>query len=759
MKTRFFFSGLFFLVLITSCTTTTKIKTTTPVLFKGLSSPVYLEKDSTKINLRDYILYPQEIDSILLPPNIAYKWDKKNHSLLLLPSQPMETLDKLELLLTNGERYTIPLFGYDKKQMKISFDDKKGFEKVQLKGEMTNWQIVDLIKKGRKWVFEKDVTPGLYQYVLVINGKETPDFSNPNKVSNGMGAYNSFIKIDGHENKVPHIKTHKIFKNGFSIRYDNRPQKLLVFFDNHLLDSKNIEIHKDEALIFLPKIPDLHAQVRIYAANEFGRGNDLLVPVNKDGVISDSEELSSNDFHKQIMYFLMIDRFYNGDKKNDFKIENDTVLPKANYYGGDLAGVIKKIKEGYFERLGVNTLWLSPITQNPMGAYGKWKNPYTKFSGYHGYWPVSNTKIDFRFGNDSIFKLLLKEAHHRDMKVLLDYVANHVHKENPIYKEHPDWATDLYLPDGTLNTEKWDSHRLTTWFDTFLPTLDFSKPEVVDAMTDTAAYWVKKFNLDGFRHDATKHIQQSFWRDLTWKIKTGVDRPVFQIGETYGSPELIRSYINTGMLDAQFDFNLYDASVSTFANNDTPIKRLGDQLKESLKYYGHHHLMGNITGNQDRVRFISYASGDVRFDEDGKTAGWTRQIKISDSTAFNKLLMLHAFNLSIPGVPSIYYGDEIGLPGANDPDNRRMMKFNNLTLREKGLKKEVSHLIHLRKKSMPLLYGTTDIETKGNILIVTREYFGDKTISIFNKTNQDFIYKKDTIPAQNFKIISIQKPE
>jgi len=74
------------------------------------------------------------------------------------------------------------------------------------------------------------------------------------------------------------------------------------------------------------------------------------------------------------------------------------------------------------------------------------------------------------------------------MNVLLDYVAHHVHKEHPIYKLHPDWVTPLYLPDGTLNTERWDDHRLTTWFDTFMPTLDLGRPEIANYMVDSALF-------------------------------------------------------------------------------------------------------------------------------------------------------------------------------------------------------------------------------------------------------------------------------
>jgi 1,4-alpha-glucan branching enzyme len=100
-----------------------------------------------------------------------------------------------------------------------------------------------------------------------------------------------------------------------------------------------------------------------------------------------------------------------------------------------------------------------------------------------------------------------------------------------------------------MNTEKWDEHRLTTWFDTFLPTLDLEKQEVTDFMVDSAIYWITEYNFDGFRHDATKHIPNNFWRTLNKKVKQVSQEKgkyIYQIGETYGSHELINSYIGSG---------------------------------------------------------------------------------------------------------------------------------------------------------------------------------------------------------------------
>jgi glycosidase len=434
----------------------------------------------------------------------------------------------------------------------------------------------------------------------------------------------------------------------------------------------------------------------------------------------------------------MVDRFYNANPENDKPVDDPEIHPRANYYGGDIQGITEKIKDGFFESLGINTIWVSPITQNPLGAYGLYPNPRTKFSGYHGYWPISSSQVDFRFGTSDELHQMLAEAHSRGINVILDYVANHVHQEHPLYQKHPDWATPLYLPDGTMNTEKWDEHRLTTWFDTFMPTLDLERPEVYEPMTDSALFWVTEYKFDGFRHDATKHIPEVFWRRLTQKIKENVprDRQIYQIGETYGSHDLISSYISSGMLNSQFDFNIYDAAVATFARQKIPFKNLNAKLLEGFSYYGWNNLMGVISGNHDKGRFISYAGGALSFDEDAKKAGWTREIGVGDPVGYKKLQMFNAFNLTIPGVPTIYYGDEFGSPGGNDPDNRKMMQFDGYNPMEQETLDITKKLTSLRRNHMALNYGTFEpLIVNEDIYSFSRMYLDELIVVVFNKSN------------------------
>lgn len=525
----------------------------------------------------------------------------------------------------------------------------------------------------------------------------------------------------------------------FLVRVENAPANYLILWQNTNLDSRFIEYKGKGA--FIVTIPDNASRIersfiRIYAANAQGVGNDILIPLQYGKVIEKTSLLKRSDFQKQIMYSLMIDRFYNGNPQNDWKIHSKNVLDVVDYYGGDLSGVTMKIKDGYFDTLGVNTIWLSPITENPKTAWGLNKDPYTKFTGYHGYWPLHQTVVDSRFGTPDELRELLAEAHKHGDNVILDYVSNHVHIDNPIMKQHPDWTTPSTTPDGRPNFELWDEFRLTTWFDKHIPSLDLEREDVNEPMSDSALFWMQNYDFDGFRHDATKHIPEVYWRKLTKKMLDSIpSKTLFQIGETYGSPELISSYIKTGMIDGQFDFNVYDGFINATLDPDGSFSDLGNTLRQSLDTYGYHNLMGYITGNHDRARYISIVGGDLIPGEDYKMAGWKRKIGISDSTAYDKLSLLHAFIFTLPGIPCVYYGDEWGQPGANDPDNRRPAQFEPLNQREAQLNEKLRRLIHLRSESMPLLYGDYyEILREKDLLIYMRSYIGDYAIVVLNKS-------------------------
>ena len=484
--------------------------------------------------------------------------------------------------------------------------------------------------------------------------------------------------------------------------------------------------------------------IRVYAMGDGKRLNDLLIPLENGKVVSDVAQLTRHDDQAQVLYSLMIDRFHNGNKANDWKMNSPEVLDIVDYQGGDIAGITQKIKDGFFTELGINTIWISPITQNPWDAWGMNKFPngnkydntktYTKFSGYHGYWPIFTTEVEKRFTTEEELHEMLDVAHKNGINVILDYVANHMHINSPTLQAHPDWHTDSILPDGRRNFELWDEARLTTWFDVHIPTLDLERPEVCSPMTDSALVWLDKFAFDGFRHDACKHIPLNYWRELGAKMKQRYpNRHIWMIGETYGDPSLIGSYVKSGMLNSQFDFNIYHTAIDVLGKPDQSLQKMHETVMQSLAAYGSHHTMGNISGNHDKCRFISLAGGAVSWNENDKAAGWEREIGVTadgnpekEEQAYKAAMLLEVINLTIPGVPCIYQGDEYGEAGANDPDNRHMLKFNGLSERQQQFRNEVQQLVQLRRNSLPLIYGEyIPVTVTDTLWVFDRTYMGE----------------------------------
>ena len=527
---------------------------------------------------------------------------------------------------------------------------------------------------------------------------------------------------------------------GIKIGFTERPDKVVALWQNRELEDGLIEMRNNNIEVEIPSYATSleRSYIRLYAAKGDSLFSDILVPLERGKVVESTDQITRHDPHAQVIYSLMIDRFENGKSDNDKPLNDPEVLPIVDYMGGDLVGITQRIKSGFFTDLGISTIWLSPITQNPYDAWGLNENPRTKFSGYHGYWPIYTTVIDERFGNDKELRELLDEAHSRGIKIILDYVANHLHIDSPVLQQNPDWVTPGVLPDGRDNIALWDEQRLTTWFDKHIPTLDLEREEVVKPMTDSALYWLANYDFDGFRHDASKHIPEGYWRMLTEKMKNRFpERAIYQIGETYGSPELIGSYVRSGMMDAQFDFNVYDRATWTFGGDSGDFNDLMAELQRSHATYGAHNVMGYISGNHDRPRFISLAGGSLSWDEDHKAAGWTRDIGVGANDSYQRSLMLNAFMLTIPGVPTIYQGDEYGVPGGNDPDNRHMMQFDGYKAEEQRNRDAVAELANYRHSSMPLIYGDLlPLYTSTDVVVFARIYRGEVVAIAFNKSHQ-----------------------
>ena len=601
-----------------------------------------------------------------------------------------------------------------------------------------------------------------YLPLLCDNSSETMDIVDTHSIQSLP------FEHKGKAFEIPVLPAKQVRQNLISLGYEDgkllvgffdgvKNPKLVAYVQNMLVGNEYWQQGEDNKwTLDLAQCPEIahcgkgRAWLRVFAEDDEYLFNDMLLPMQDGKIVTDASQLNRHDPQAQVLYSLMVDRFQNGNTANDWKMNSPEVLDIVDYQGGDLAGITAKITEGYFDRLGVNTLWISPITQNPWDAWGLYPFPngnkydsskkYTKFSGYHGYWPIYATVLEKRFGTPEELRTLLDSAHAHNMNVILDYVANHMHINSPTLQQHPDWHTDSILPDGKRNFELWDEARLTTWFDKHIPTLDLEREDICEAMTDSALYWLANYDLDGFRHDACKHIPEGYWRMLGQKIaKRWPGRPIWMIGETYGSPELIGSYVKPGMLNAQFDFNVYFTAREALCGFTGMDAVLNNELT-SLKTYGAHHTMGNISGNHDQIRFASIAGGAIDIKSQGKEEGWTREVGIGDAKkAYKRALLLQVLNMTLPGVPCIYQGDEYAEVGGNDPDNRHMMRFEGLNPLEEEMRSKVAELIHMRRNSMPLLYGDfIPLIDRPHEIIYQRVYLGERITVIINRRDLSY---------------------
>ncbi|MCW8996689.1 MAG: alpha-amylase family glycosyl hydrolase, partial [Psychromonas sp.] len=626
-------------------------------------------------------------------------------------------------------------------------------KRVNLFGQFNSWDrnslpMSDIEGKG---IYEISIPldPGRYEYKFFVDGAELIDPKNPVKVPNGLGDFNSVIIIEPskEDNIYLHclnyqaedqVKKYNYYFEGAGPSSINETN-VVALLDNQLVNINLIKVNENKISLLFPD--DLIEGERLLRVAV--RTGDKFTNIQSTRII-DGKPVDNNSpksWQDAIIYSMMIDRFNDGDSTNDKPIVHDSLFKQANYNGGDLRGILDKINDGYFDSLGVNTFWISPIVDNTDKAYREYPPPHRYYTGYHGYWPVSLEGVEEHFGDMKLAKEMINKAHNHGIKVLLDYVAHHVHEENPLWKNHRDWFGKLDLPDGRKNLRLWDEYRLTTWFEPYIPSFDYvHSKEALKTMTDNAVWWLEETHADGFRHDAVKHVPNKFWRLLTKKIKERIEIPeetkVYQIGETFGGFDLISSYVNNGQLDAQFNFNLYDIAIPVFLKKENSFELLDLQMQKTFQVYGINHLMGNLADSHDKIRYMAMADGDLEIN-DGKASeyAWNNPPEVDHASSYEKLTLYLTYILTIPGVPVIYYGDEIGMTGASDPDNRRMMRFSDgLNQNEKQTFKDVSKLVHIRDDHPALRYGDfLTLQADKNIYAYLRSDMNERILIILNK--------------------------
>ena len=680
--------------------------------------------------------------------NFEVDYKKSNGYVYIKPANDFEGFSFITFS-HEGEKYQILIKVRKLEEVKFSFKPEKDYKFISLFGSFNSWNRENLEMKDNNndGVYEITVPfePGSYEYKFYGDGEEITDPNNPDKISNGMGSYNSILKIEAKESTklFLHLLEYTGNKLSFYVETDdfsNELNKSNVFVLNENQSLNDISIDGKTISVNISSISNKGIKSIRAALSINGVTSNIQQILFVDG--KPANELSNNNWYDANIYSLMIDRFNDGDTTINNPIKFDSLEWKANYMGGDLQGIINKLNDGYFDSLNINTIWISPVYDNPNEPFREYPAPHRYYSGYHGYWPISPNKVEEKFGTMDNLKELVATAHKHDIKILLDFVSNHVHEEHPYFKDHREWFGELDLPDGTKNLRRWDEYRLTTWFEPYLPSFDFpGSEEAVKEMVDNAIWWLEETNADGFRHDAVKHVPNEFWRALTKEIKEKIEIPrgvkVYQIGETFGDYNLVSSYVNNGQLSSQFNFNLYNIAQAVFIEENNSFANLDIEIKKNFDVYGPIHFMGNIMDSHDKNRYMAYADGDLTIAQwSASEEGWNDPPNVDNPSSYDKAELYYAYMFSIPGLPVVYYGSEFGMTGASDPDNRRMMRFDDqLSLNEKNMLKNVREISKLRAENSALRYGDFyTLIADENVYAYSRSDANQRVIVILNKS-------------------------
>ncbi len=470
----------------------------------------------------------------------------------------------------------------------------------------------------------------------------------------------------------------------------------------------------------------------------FGGGNSV-VRVDCDAC----PKRPAIDWRDAVMYFVLIDRFADGDPSNNVSAPG-AELP-GQYQGGDLAGLRAKIEDGYFASLGVNTLWLSSPLDNADGSYQG--SDGHRYSGYHGYWPKDLGAVEEHAGTEAELRAVIDVAHAHGLQVLVDYVMNHVHSDSALYAQHRDWfwPNDNGAGGNCVCGQgcDWTSARLRCWFDPFLPDFDFRNGDARRYSVDNAVAWAKRLGLDGFRLDAVKHIETSWLTDLRARLAGEVewDQHVYLVGETFeGDRGVIRQYVDPDtMLDGQFDFPLRANVLRLVLRRQGDMSELGAFLADNDAFYGPRAVMSTFLGNHDVPRVVHVAEDTPLFDEwaGGKDRAWTNQPQLPTTrSAFERLAVGYALLYTSPGVPMLYYGDELGMAGAGDPDNRRFMQWTGVDGNQTWLRDQLAALGRVRAAHPALRRGSRRIlAAAGDVLSYEMRGSGDAVIVVVNRAD------------------------
>lgn len=466
--------------------------------------------------------------------------------------------------------------------------------------------------------------------------------------------------------------------------------------------------------------------------NSFGYGEYFQYPVINEGDIFLEAEWVKN----AIFYQIFPDRFSNGNYDNDPEgIEVWGEKPdRDSFFGGDLDGIINKLD--YLEDLGINGLYLTPI--------------FTSTSN-HKYNIDDYYSVDPIFGDKKTIKKLVAEAHRRGIRVILDAVFNHCGfnffafkdlRENGVKSRYKDWFFVDSFPISFTTSVNYHTFANNI---KDMPKLNTSNPEVQEYLLGVAKYWLEEVDIDGWRLDVADEVDHNFWRKFRETVrKTKSD--AYIVGEIWHDSE---DWLQGDQFDAIMNYPLGMAILDFLAYGNIGAREFNNRLVKNWMLYQDkvNYSMLNLLDSHDTARLINCFSAKKEL---------------------MKLAVL--FQFTYPGAPMIYYGDEVGMEGEDDPDCRRCMIWNK-DEQDLELLAYYKKLIKLRNQYSSLCRGDYTpiiIDEVKNSYGFLRSYKEDKTIVIINNSpltqsytlnGELFEHKKEVYDHVNDRVYRLEDNE
>ncbi|MDN6141298.1 MAG: glycoside hydrolase family 13 protein [Tetragenococcus halophilus] len=415
-----------------------------------------------------------------------------------------------------------------------------------------------------------------------------------------------------------------------------------------------------------------------------------------------------------VWYQIFPERFANGDKSNDPKgtLRWGSKVPgRQDYFGGDLQGVIDHLD--YLEELGINGIYFCPIFK----AYSN-----------HKYDTIDYRKIDPDFGDEKVFKNLVEECHKRGIKVMLDAVFNHMGDQSPQWQDvlakgkdskYAAWFHINEFPASYKESDDFEeAHQLT--YDTFaftphMPKLNTANSEVQEYLLDTAKYWIENFDIDAWRLDVANEVDHAFWKKFR-KVCDETKEDFYILGEIWHSAQ---KWLEGDEFHAVMNYAYTDAIMGYFVKKQFSLKEMVSAINQQLMLYRDqtNQVQFNVLDSHDTPRLLTQAQEDKEL---------MKQVLV--------------FTYLQPGVPCLYYGDEIGMTGGADPLCRKCMVWKE-DEQDQELFQFVKKLIALRKNWQKMISQARmdwkEANEETGLLILERKLNGETLQAIFNTGKQE----------------------